>query len=198
MHSGVTAHSIPVLPSTLRVETIDGDGFARHFQELLPVYLRVFELSTEQSHLTRARIQAHSNRKNFKSILVFDACNQIAAFAYGYVGRTGEYFNDLVREKLLAAYGTDVANYWLADVFEVVEVAVDAPFRGKGFGDLILTELLKDVDARTALLAVRTDNERAINLYAKHGWEQLLPSVRFPNELTPYMVMGLRVSQQTA
>ena len=63
----------------------------------------------------------------------------------------------------------------LYEVAEVANIAVDIPYRGKGYGELLLAEMLKkavELGATRALLEVRVSNEVAIGLYEKLGFER--------------------------
>ena len=61
------------------------------------------------------------------------------------------------------------------DEAEVLNIAVDTPFRGKGFGAEILQNALnesKRLGAQTCFLEVRVSNVPAISLYEKFGFEK--------------------------
>ena len=56
---------------------------------------------------------------------------------------------------------------------EIANIAVDIPFRGKGYGGAILGAMLekaKSLGASRALLEVRVSNATAIRLYEKFGF----------------------------
>ena len=56
---------------------------------------------------------------------------------------------------------------------EVHTIAVDPARQGRGVGTALLRELLRVADARggPVFLEVRTDNEAALSLYRRHGFE---------------------------
>ena len=57
---------------------------------------------------------------------------------------------------------------------EVQNIAVDIPYRGRGFGNALLSFLhdyAKEKGAEISFLEVRVSNRAAIALYQKHGYE---------------------------
>ena len=61
------------------------------------------------------------------------------------------------------------------EVAEVANIAVDIPFRGRGYGEKLLGEMVKkaeELHAERVLLEVRESNEVAISLYEKFGFEK--------------------------
>lgn len=69
------------------------------------------------------------------------------------------------------------AGYWLlADELHVSIIAVDAVWRGRGLGELLLLDLLFAAythNAQLATLEVRRSNEVAQALYRKYGFEEV-------------------------
>ncbi len=62
------------------------------------------------------------------------------------------------------------------DTADVMTVAVDAAYRGRGVGDLLLGRLIARAASHGAgalLLEVRADNASALALYRRHGFEQV-------------------------
>ena len=56
--------------------------------------------------------------------------------------------------------------------YEVHTIGVDPPYQGQGIGRRMLVELLEFADGGVVYLEVRTDNEAAIALYEKLGYER--------------------------
>ena len=58
---------------------------------------------------------------------------------------------------------------------EIHTIAVDPEFQGRGHGRALLATLLEIADSRKApvFLEVRTDNETAINLYRRNGFDEI-------------------------
>jgi|GEM_PF-150506 len=65
---------------------------------------------------------------------------------------------------------------WKRDGAEVVSLAVDAAFQGRGIGKALLQALLArfvQAGAQKAFLMVRTDNDNAISLYSRLGFRRI-------------------------
>ena len=65
---------------------------------------------------------------------------------------------------------------------EVQNIAVDIPFRRKGFGDKLLAflhEFAKGKEAQICFLEVRKSNFSAISLYEKHGYTRFGERARY-------------------
>jgi ribosomal-protein-alanine N-acetyltransferase len=87
-------------------------------------------------------------------------------------------FEDAFTHCFLIEEGGQVCAYaCLFVIFEQAEVqniAVDIPFRRKGFGDKLLAflhDFAKEKGAQTCFLEVRKSNFSAISLYEKHGYQ---------------------------
>ena len=69
------------------------------------------------------------------------------------------------------------AGYWvMADEVHVTTIAVDPPWRGHGFGELLLLDMLYaaiELEAALVTLEVREHNTVAQSLYGKYGFERV-------------------------
>ena len=64
----------------------------------------------------------------------------------------------------------------LFETAELLNIAVDTAYRGRGIGEMLLTavhEQAKRLGAERILLEVRVSNTPAIALYKKHGYEKI-------------------------
>jgi ribosomal protein S18 acetylase RimI-like enzyme len=119
------------------------------------------------------------------------ADGRLAGFAYGYHGAAGQWWYERV------AAGLDRADRsrWLVDgYFELVELAVDPDFQGRGLGGRLHDELL-DPERGPALLSTQVDNATARRLYFGRGWELVVPELRFARAGELYSVLGLAASR---
>lgn len=157
--------------------------------ELRRIYERAFSAEGLPPDLITERISRTCNRTGFKVVAAVDASDAIAGFAYGYIGDRGQWWHDFVREHLDA----DTANEWLNGSFEVVEVAVDPKYQGQGLGKQLITKLLCDVAANTAVLSVRVDNKTARQLYEKLGWKPIHEGIVFPGYSNAFAIMAVRL-----
>ena len=74
--------------------------------------------------------------------------------------------------------GVDLAG----DTGDVMTVAVDPAYRGRGVGDALVREVVarsRDRGATALLLEVRADNAPARALYARHGFEHISTRRRY-------------------
>ena len=64
----------------------------------------------------------------------------------------------------------------LFETAELLNIAVDIPYRGRGIGEKLLAAIhnqAKEMGAERILLEVRTSNTPAIALYRKYGYEKI-------------------------
>ena len=88
---------------------------------------------------------------------------------YGYHSAPGQWWYDAVartvRRKLAAE--------WLADAYELVEIAVHPAAQSQGIGAALVRELLDGRPEATCVLSTRADS-RAHELYARLGFETVI------------------------
>lgn len=81
------------------------------------------------------------------------------------------YYIVLVQDENIVGY----AGFWdIIDDAQIMNVAVDTEYRGKGYGNLLIEEFIREAKDRnldTMSLEVRVSNEPAIKLYEKYGFE---------------------------
>lgn len=82
--------------------------------------------------------------------------------------------NDSIKSFVLETDNTAVAfaSYVVADDAELVFVVTDAAHKRKGYGELVLTESIKQLGL-PCVLEVRESNTPAVKLYEKLGFEFL-------------------------
>jgi ribosomal protein S18 acetylase RimI-like enzyme len=112
------------------------------------------------------------------------------AFTYGFHGRSGQWWHDVVRSGLTSHAGTAAAKVWLGDVMEIAEVHVHPDYQARGIGRSMMLALTAGRTERTALLSTRDDETRARRLYRSLGFSDLLTDFLFPGGGPPYAVMG--------
>ncbi len=129
----------------------------------------------------------HMLRPGFRCVVAREEETQaILGFAYGYTGEAGQWWHDLVVQKMTRAE----AEQWMTDVFEVVELAVYPVAHGYGYGGRIHDALLEGLSQRTAVLSTYQVETNAMKMYEKRGWLTLLSNFVFPGYTEPYKIMG--------
>ncbi len=135
----------------------------------------------------------HMRRPGFRCVLAQDEETQdILGFAYGYTGESGQWWHDLVTNRMTAPE----AEHWMTDVFEVVELAAYPSAQGHGYGGRIHDALLQGLPHRTAVLSTYQVETSALKMYEKRGWMTLLSDFIFPGYSEPYKIMGKRLNKR--
>jgi ribosomal protein S18 acetylase RimI-like enzyme len=175
-----------VTSTAVRIRAIDPSGPL--FEGAIVVYADAFARppysDLDRGREVRARIRdTHRHRKGFRFFIAEDN-GAVLGMAYGYHGEDGQWWHDAVARWI----GPRLAERWLSDAFEVVEVAVAPAAQGQGIGTALVTALVEGRPERTAVLSTRTDS-RAHELYARLGFEYLA-QMTFTAAGWPFYVMG--------
>ena len=118
------------------------------------------------------------------------ARQELIGFAYGFHGRAGQWWHDVVSENITARQGGEAAGRWLGDSFEIAEVHVRPDHQGRGTGRAMMHALAVRRPERTAVLSTPDGQTRARRLYRSLGFADLLPSFSFPGGGPRYTIMG--------
>ncbi|MEV8371431.1 GNAT family N-acetyltransferase [Kribbella sp. NPDC056861] len=93
----------------------------------------------------------------------------MVGFAWGYIGRRGQFWSDLVCDSLPSA----TTEEWVGGHFELVELAVLPAYRGQGVGRAVHDKVLEGVTGRS-LLGTNDDlQDPAVRLYLSARWRKL-------------------------
>lgn len=131
--------------------------------------------------------QGHQREPGFRFLAAFvDQPPQLIGF--GYVRRTlpGQWWYSAVAPSLRAA-GLD---FWLEDSYQLVELAVHPGYQRRGIGSDLLDMLIAALDGERLLLSTSAADTPAARLYARRGWQTLLPHFTFPGVARPYRILG--------
>lgn len=110
----------------------------------------------------------------------------LVGMAYGQPGARGQWWHDTV----VSAVPPELAQQWLSDVFEIVELHVLPEYQGSGLGRRLLRALLDGCGRRTAALsALELPDSPARHLYASEGFLPLLTDFHFAGGDTAYAVL---------
>lgn len=164
---------------------------AQEFEPLVVIAAQIYgEAMARPPELVVQRreiMQSHLHRDGFRAVAAHVG-GELVGFGYGYRGRAGEWWHDIVAKAL----GRDAAREWLADAFELAELHLLPPFHGAGTGRALLTTLLDGLTTRTTVLSTHDKDSPARSLYRSAGFEDLLTGFVFPGSAEVYAVMGRR------
>ena len=134
-------------------------------------------------------LRYHSLRSGFRFYAAVDGdteSREPLGFAYGYTGGPGLWWFDLVS----TAIDPEIYTAWMANYFEVVELAVHPDYQGLKLGGRLHDRLLEGLPQYTAVLSTIQFETTALRLYRKRGWVPLLKDFYFPGSKNPYLIMG--------
>jgi GNAT superfamily N-acetyltransferase len=132
----------------------------------------------------------HLARPGFRCAVATGDDGAVAGFAYGYLSLPGQWWYDNVS----VALGRETTREWLADAFQLTEIAVRPEWQGRGLGKGLHDGLLSGVTAARAVLSTLDAPTVALEMYRQRGWEQLLGGFRFPGVARPYAILGRVIS----
>ena len=103
------------------------------FEGAIRVYAEAFSeppyCDPDRGKEIRDRLRGeHSRRLGFRALAAEGPGQRVAGMAYGYRGMDGQWWHDTVARALPRGLATD----WLADSYELVELAVDPVFQRQG------------------------------------------------------------------
>ncbi|AXI08824.1 GNAT family N-acetyltransferase [Oceanobacillus sp. 143] len=139
-----------------------------------------------EEHSIKERILKHSLYEGFQGFVILSNEDKLIGFSYGYTSLPGQYYHELLAKE----FYSEQYNKWLKDCFEFVELAVNPSFRKQGFGNMLITKLLEEVDNKTAILTTQIDNKPARSLYESLQWKVLKEPFYQNNSKQPYVIMG--------
>jgi GNAT superfamily N-acetyltransferase len=176
--------------------TVDIVG-AVEFAESIPVtaaiYGEAMQRPPELVVQRREIMGAHVHRAGFVGVLARDAGDTVVGFGYGYHGRPGDWWHDVVARALGQQAGRRQARDWLDDSFELAELHVHPTRHGEGIGRCILQSVLSRAQGTTAVLSTHDRESPARHLYRSTEFVDLLTGFVFPGSSEVYVVMGKRL-----
>ena len=146
--------------------------------DLARVYLAAYgDKTLPESHLdaenfAEVTLRRHARRSGFK-LVVSLTDDIVSGYAYGFTGRRGQFWSDW----LAATVPPDIAQTWVGDHFELVDMVVDPAFRGRGVAGVLHDELMDGLPQERALLATIPGDGAAPRLYESRGWQVVAPGI---------------------
>jgi ribosomal protein S18 acetylase RimI-like enzyme len=177
---------------TSRVECLTPEGFTPLVGVAAQIYGEAMRRPPELVVQRRELIAAHLQRRGFVAAVAradSEVAAQVVGFAYGYRGRQGEWWHDVVARGL----GRSAARRWLTDAFELAELHVAPPWQGHGLGRELLELVLDRATGTTAILSTHDIESAARGLYRSIGFVDPLRGFVFPGSEEVYAVMGKRL-----
>ena len=168
-----------------------GDELAAGCDDLLDVYADAMDVDPWSARARRPILLGHLQRRGLRAVAAYDQ-DRLVGVAYGYLGAAGQWWHDQVHR----AIGDRAAQQWLVDCFEVCELHVRPTHQGSGIGRGLLTALLSEQTARTAVLSTPDHETRARIFYRAGGWVDLVADLIFPGDPRAFAVLGLRLDNQ--
>jgi ribosomal protein S18 acetylase RimI-like enzyme len=163
-------------------------------EEIREVFAAAFVMSADEASRFVGHLATHATRRDFRFFAAWDGDDgPLLGFIYGYTGEPGQWFHDRIR----AALAPEIAEHWLADVYEVVEFAVRPEAQGRGIGGQLHDALVSSLTNRTAILSTRQEDTAAIRLYRRRGWQPILTDYQFPSSAKLYTILGLDLRPNT-
>lgn len=174
---------------TVRVEVLGPDGFAPWVDSAAAVYGAAMARPAQLVAQRREIFRNHLTRESFVAVVAVPDGDpgELVGFGYGYLGRAGEWWHDVVAQAL----GAEAAQRWLADAFELAELHVGPGHQGQGTGRVLLETLLAESGGRTVVLSTHDRKSPAYALYRSVGFVDLLRRFVFPGSTEVYAVLGL-------
>ncbi|MER6910583.1 GNAT family N-acetyltransferase [Streptomyces sp. NPDC000594] len=156
------------------VERLDGSGAAAAEDAFRLVYAEVFaeppHSETEDDvEIAFRRFPAQIRRDSFRATLARTGAGEPVGIAYGHAVPADTEWWDRLTEPV-----TDAMRYEDGRrTFGLMELAVRAPWRGRGIARRLHTALLDGVRAQRVLLNVHTESEAASAAYRAWGYRRI-------------------------
>lgn len=138
--------------------------------ELFRCYDIVFGDQPHYGDWVNGTFARHVARDGFR-LVVSTNNDSITGFAWGYIGRRGQFWTDAVAEAL----SPDLASTWVGNHFEFVELGVLPNARRAGIGRALHDRLLTGITSVCLLSTTSDANDPAVRLYSSAGWRSLGP-----------------------
>jgi ribosomal protein S18 acetylase RimI-like enzyme len=165
--------------------TIPAEEFRELASQAASIYGAAMQRSPEVVVQRRDIINNHVGFRGFVAVGAFEP--DLIGFGYGYLGRPGQWWHDVVA----GALGREGSKRWLRDSFELAELHLVPSHHGQGIGRELLTRLLAEVDARHAVLSTPDTESPARLLYRSYGFVDIRCDFQFPGSPEVYAIMGV-------
>jgi ribosomal protein S18 acetylase RimI-like enzyme len=158
---------------------------------MLAIYASAMDADPASLPSRRELMRRHAGYPSFRAwVARTQPTGEVAGFAYGFHGQSGQWWYDVVWAELARSAGLRDASAWLADCMEIAEVHVRPRDQRFGIGTRLMLALTAARAEPTAVLSTPDRDSTARRLYRRMGFADLLTSFSFPGGSPPYAVMG--------
>ena len=187
----------------ISIRRISGPEFSIAAPRLVDIYIAAMGYSPSVRNQRVRAWREDTFLPGFTAILAATH-NDVIGLAYGFLGTRETWWDRQLRKGLRASgHNDEVIGEIAGDYFEIAEIHVRPGLQGAGVGRRLLTDLLWNVPARTALLStpeVPDENNNAFGLYRSLGFHDVLRNFHFDGDSRPFAVLGapLPLAQPTS
>ena len=168
-----------------QIEVLDAEGFEPHVKTAAHIYGAAMQRGPEMVVQRCEIMHTHLGRRGYVAVIALED-DEPVGFGYGYLGRRGEWWHDIV----VGALGRELAQRWMTDAFELAELHVLPSHQGKGLGRRVLDEVVARADGSTMVLSTHDRESPARSLYRASGFLDLCGGLVFPGSKEVYAIMG--------
>ncbi|HET7311831.1 MAG TPA: GNAT family N-acetyltransferase [Mycobacteriales bacterium] len=169
-----------------RIEVLDARDFELYVRTAAHIYGAAMQRGPEMVVQRCEIMHTHLDRRGYLAVVALDDDDALVGFGYGYLGRRGEWWHDIVTNAL----GRELGNRWMSDAFELAELHVLPAHQGHGIGTLLLDEIVTRAGGSTMVLSTHDRESPARRLYRATGFVDLYGGVVFPGTTEVYAIMG--------
>lgn len=176
--------------SSARLVRLSLEEFRARLPEALRLYVAAMRYPASAVEQRSPMWLAHALREGWRCVAALDENDTLLGLAYGYRGRSGQWWHDQVVHGLAGTAHEQDGMRWLEDYFELTEIHVRPRSQAGGIGADLLRTLLDGVTQRHVLLSTPEGDTRAWRLYRRMGFVDVLRDYRFIGDHRPFAVLG--------
>ncbi|HZK32034.1 MAG TPA: GNAT family N-acetyltransferase [Corynebacterium sp.] len=178
---------------TISIRRISGPEFSMIAPRLVDIYLSAMGYSPSVHSQRLHAWRSDTVMPGFTAI-VATTQNDVVGLAYGFLGSRDTWWDRQLRKGLRGAgHDEDSVRNITGDYFEIAEIHVHPGMQGAGIGRRLLSELLWNAPAGSALLStpeVPGESNNAFGLYRSMGFQDVLRHCYFDGDNRPFAILG--------
>lgn len=169
---------------------LTADDLRARLTEAVQLYVAAMGYPPSTTQQRTPMWSAHMLRRGWRCVGAFSPDDELVGVGYGYLGASGQWWHEQVRNGLLATLPQSQVDTWMNDYFELTELHVRPDAQGSGLGEKILRTLLDGAPGQAVLLSTPEGPTRAWKLYRRLGFVDVLRDYRFTGDPRPFAVLG--------